>query len=61
VDEAVDTPRARGAEDLDLAARRVALLEDPVTDGIVDVVVDVGDAVGPDDLPSCVPGSCGTV
>ncbi len=45
VDERVDALRAGRAECLDLAARQVALLEDAVANRVVDVVVDVGDAV----------------
>ena len=52
VDEPVDSLRAGRAEDLDLVGRQVALLEDPVADRVVDVVVDVRDTVDdPDDLP----------
>jgi dGTP triphosphohydrolase len=50
--ERVDAPRARRAEDLDLLARQVVLAEDAVADRVVDVVVDVRDAVDdPNDLP----------
>ena len=45
VDERVDALRAGRAEDRDLVARQVALLEDAVADRVVDVVVDVGDPI----------------
>ena len=45
VDERVDPLRAGRAEQLDLRARQVGVREDPVADRVVDVVVDVGDAV----------------
>ena len=52
VDERVDPRRARVAEDRDLLAREVVLGEEPVPHGVVDVVVDVRDAVDePHDLP----------
>ena len=44
-DERVDPRRAGRAEPLDLLGRQVALGDDPGADGVVDVVVDVGDAV----------------
>ena len=45
VDERVDPLRARGAEELDLVEGKVALGQEPVPERVVDVVVDVGDAV----------------
>ena len=52
VDERVDPRRARAAEDRDLLARQVVLGEEPVAHRVVDVVVDVRDAVDePHDLP----------
>ena len=45
VDEPVDALRAGRAEQLDLVVRQLRLGEDPVPDRVVDVVVDVGDAV----------------
>ena len=52
VHEPVDPLGARGAEQLDLRAGQVGVREDPVADRVVDVVVDVGDAVDDaDDLP----------
>jgi hypothetical protein len=45
VDEPVDASAAGGAEQLDLGVRQVALFEQSVAEGIVDVVVDVRDAV----------------
>ena len=52
VHEPVDALGAARAEHLDLVARQVALGEDPVADRVVDVVVDVRDAVDDaDDLP----------
>src|SRR6185503_9256631 len=45
VDERVDPLRARGAEELDLVEGKVALGQDAVPERVVDVVVDVGDAV----------------
>ena len=42
---AVDPIGARGTEQLDLGAGQVGVREDPVADRIVDVVVDVGDAI----------------
>ena len=51
MDERVDPPRTGRAEQLDLVPRQVVGREDPVADRVVDVVVDVGDAVDdPDDL-----------
>ena len=41
----VDPLGAAPAEDRDLVEREIALLEDPVADRVVDVVVDVGDPV----------------
>src|SRR4029078_7805746 len=38
-------PRAARPQDLDLVAGEVALLEDPVADRVVDVVVDVRNAI----------------
>ena len=52
VDERVDPLRSASAEDLDLVARQVALAQEAVAHGVVDVVVDVRDAVDEsDDLP----------
>ena len=45
VDERVDPPRAGRAEQLDLRARQLGRVEHAGADGVVDVVVDVGDAV----------------
>jgi hypothetical protein len=45
VDEGVDAPRAAVAEDLDLARRQVARRDHARAQGVVDVVVDVGDAI----------------
>ena len=45
VHEPVDPRRSGRPEQLDLGAREVALAQDPVADGVVDVVVDVRDAV----------------
>src|SRR5207244_12826642 len=52
VDERVDPARARGAEELDLLARQVDRVEHASADRVVDVVVDVGDAVDYADDPS---------
>ncbi len=43
--QAVDPIGARGTEQLDLGAGQVGVREDPVADGIVDVVIDIGDAI----------------
>ena len=45
VDEAVDPPRPGRPEQLDLLLRQVVLGEQAVAERVVDVVVDVGDAV----------------
>ena len=45
VDERVDALRAARAEQRDLVLRQVFGIEDPVPDGVVDVVVDVRDPV----------------
>src|SRR5581483_4590213 len=45
VDEAVDARGAGRAEQLDLGSRQVALAEQAEADRVVDVVVDVGNAV----------------
>ncbi len=51
VDERVDAGRAGGPEQLDLLGGQVVVVEDPVADRIVDVVVDVRDTVDePHDL-----------
>ena len=51
-DERVDSVRAGGPEDGDLVAWQVVLAQQPVPHGVVDVVVDVRDAVDePHDLP----------
>ena len=52
VDEPVDPLRAGRAEQLDLLAGQLLLGEDPVADRVVDVVVDVGDAVDDPDDPA---------
>ena len=43
--ESVDPRRAGRPEDLDLVARQVVFAEEAEADGVVDVVVDVRDAV----------------
>ena len=45
MDEPVDPLGAGRTEEVDLCARKVGLPEDPVPNGIVDVVVDVGDPI----------------
>ena len=51
VHECVDPPRAAVAEECNLLAGKVSRIEDPEADGVVDVVVDVGNPVDdPHDL-----------
>jgi hypothetical protein len=45
VHERVDPTRAGRAEQLDLGARQLGRIEHPGANGIVDVVVDIGDAI----------------
>ncbi len=52
VDECVDALRPFRSEKLDLFVRQVRGIEDPMTDGVVDVVVDVGHAVDDADDPA---------
>ena len=52
MDELIDPLRARVPQDRDLVARQIGFVEKPVPHRVVDVVVDVGDAVDePHDLP----------